>query len=160
MHQDHQDTAATPSSSEPARGAVAVIVNGAGEILLHLRDDIEGIAWPGHWSLLGGGCDAGETEAQAIVRELQEEAGLEVADLAELFAVHDEHGSGQMISFFVGFWDGNEQALPLTEGVKLQFFPIEQLTALTIPPYIRDGVHRALNTSQITRAKAGKHNHV
>jgi 8-oxo-dGTP diphosphatase len=153
MHEDHQGHQATPATPVPAdpdldRGAVAVIVNGAGELLLHLRDDIEGIAWPGHWSLLGGGCDPGEPAAQAIVRELQEEAGLDVGDLVEVFEVCDENGSGQMISFFVGFWDGDETALPLSEGVKLQFFPIEQLSVLTIPPYIRDGIHRALNTGQ------------
>jgi 8-oxo-dGTP diphosphatase len=144
MHEHREATAATPAPAEPERGAVAVIVNGAGEILLHLRDDIDGIAWPGHWSLLGGGCDPGESPAAAIMRELQEEAGLEIADLAEVFAIRDENGSGQMISFFAGFWDGDERRLPLTEGVKLQFFPIEQLTVLTIPPYIRDGIHRAL----------------
>jgi 8-oxo-dGTP diphosphatase len=150
MHPNHQATAATPATEPAARGAVAVIVNGAGEILLHLRDDLDFIAWPGHWSLLGGGCDPGEAPADAIVRELQEEAGLEVADLAELFEVLDESGSGQIISFFLGCWDGDEQALPLTEGVKLQFFPVEQLQILTIPPYIRDGIYRALKTRSST----------
>lgn len=149
MHETQQAADAPLVPSQPERGAVAVIVNGAGEILLHLRDDVEGIAWPGYWSLLGGGCEPGEAPADAIVRELQEEAGLEVSDLAEVFAVHDEQGSGQMISFFVGCWDGDEQALPLSEGVKLQFFHPRQLSALTIPPYISDGIRRAL-TSQPT----------
>lgn len=44
-------------------------------------------------------------------------------------------------------WDGDEQALPLSEGVKLQFFHPRQLSALTVPPYISDGIRRAL-TSQ------------
>ncbi|MEU6184249.1 NUDIX domain-containing protein [Streptomyces coeruleorubidus] len=37
---------------------------------MHLRDDVVGNAWPGHWSALGGGCDPGEMPADAIVREL------------------------------------------------------------------------------------------
>ncbi|MFI6938469.1 NUDIX domain-containing protein [Streptomyces sp. NPDC050418] len=58
-----------------------------------------GIARPGHWSALGGGCDPGEMPADAIVRELAEEAGLVVTDLAELFEITDEHGSGQRLTF-------------------------------------------------------------
>ncbi|MFE4666849.1 NUDIX domain-containing protein [Streptomyces sp. NPDC056716] len=135
MHQD------TPT----ARGAVAVIANRQGELLLHLRDDLPGvIAWPNHWSVLGGGCDPGEAPADAIVRELYEEAGLDVGHLAELFEIRDECGSGQLITFFAADWDGDAARLPLAEGVRLQFFAPERLGALTIPPFIRTGIHRYL----------------
>ncbi len=136
-------TSGTVASREPRpRGAVAIITNDFGELLLHLRDDIEGIAWPGHWSLLGGGCDPGEEPAWAITRELDEEAGLDVDSLIYLFEAVDEDGSGQRITFFSAHWDGDEQALPLAEGVKLQFFAPEHLHTLTIPPFIRDGIDR------------------
>ncbi|HEY8986628.1 MAG TPA: NUDIX domain-containing protein [Streptomyces sp.] len=138
----HKDTSTAPET--PARGAVAIIINRRGELLLHLRDDLPGIAWPGHWSVLGGGCDPGETPQQAIIRELDEEAGLTVDDLTYLFAVPDLHGSGQVIDFFSASWDGDESTLPLAEGVKLQFFAPEHLSMLTIPPFIRDGIHRHL----------------
>ncbi|WP_338684759.1 NUDIX domain-containing protein [Streptomyces acidiscabies] len=140
MHQD--TTAEVPATS---RGAVAIISNRRGELLLHLRDDLPGIAWPDHWSVLGGGCDPGESPREAIVRELDEEAGLaDVADLTELFEIRDEHGSGQLITFFAASWDGDETALPLAEGVKLQFFAPEDLGFRTIPPFIRDGINRYL----------------
>ncbi|MFE4973363.1 NUDIX domain-containing protein [Kitasatospora sp. NPDC056651] len=132
-----------PAAAEP-RGAVAIITNRRGELLLHLRDDLDGIAWPDHWSLLGGGCDPWETPADAIVRELDEEAGLTVGGLTELFETRDTHGSGQIITFFAAAWDGDETALPLAEGVKLQFFAPGHLPVLTIPPFIRDGIHRFL----------------
>lgn len=61
-----------------------------------------------------------------------------------LFETPDEHGSGQAITFFAAAWDGDETALPLAEGVKLQFFAPEHLPVLTIPPFIRDGIHRYL----------------
>ncbi|MGW0316044.1 NUDIX domain-containing protein [Streptomyces flavidovirens] len=138
------DTTTSPQPST-ARGAVAVIANQRGELLLHLRDDLPGvIAWPDHWSLLGGGADGDESPAEAIVRELDEEAGLTVCDLAELFEIRDVHGSGQIITFFAGIWNGDETQLPLAEGVKLQFFAPEHLHILTIPPFIRDGIHRYL----------------
>ncbi|MET9736072.1 NUDIX domain-containing protein [Streptomyces sp. NPDC006458] len=139
MHSDTTD-AQGPAT---ARGAVALITNRRGELLMHLRDDLPGvIAWPNHWSLLGGGCDADEAPDAAIVRELDEEAGLHPGDLTELFEIRDEHGSGQLITFFSASWDGDETQLPLAEGVKLQFFAPEHLDILTIPPSIRAGIHR------------------
>jgi 8-oxo-dGTP diphosphatase len=139
----HSENTATEEPA-PARGAVAIITNRRGELLLHLRDDLPTIAWPAHWSLLGGGCDPGEAPATAIVRELDEEAGLTTDSLTELFETRDEHGSGQIITFFAAGWDGDETRLPLSEGVKLQFFAPEHLDILTIPPFIRDGIHRYL----------------
>lgn len=140
----HQDT--TADSPATARGAVAIIANRRGELLLHLRDDLPSIAWPDHWSALGGGCDPDEPPREAIIRELHEEAGLAVDDLIELFEIRDEHGSGQLITFFAASWDGDETQLPLAEGVKLQFFAPEHLGILTIPPFIRDGINRYLAT--------------
>ncbi|UQI45418.1 NUDIX domain-containing protein [Streptomyces sp. HU2014] len=139
----HSDTTSAKGPST-ARGAVAIISNCGGEVLMHLRDDIDGIAWPAHWSLLGGGTDLGETPTETITRELDEEAGLTARDLTELFEVRDEAGSGQLITFFSASWDGDETSLPLAEGVKLQFFAPEHLPVLTIPPFIRDGITRYL----------------
>ncbi|MFJ4962644.1 NUDIX domain-containing protein [Streptomyces sp. NPDC088729] len=139
-----QIDATIASQPSTARGAVAVIANRRGDLLLHLRDDIAGIAWPDHWSLLGGGADGDETPAETIIRELDEEAGLVVSDLTELFEMRDVHGSGQIITFFSCGWDGDESRLPLAEGVKLQFFAPEHLHTLTIPPFIRDGINRFL----------------
>ncbi|MET7718702.1 NUDIX domain-containing protein [Streptomyces sp. NPDC005407] len=142
----HQDTTAERPAT--ARGAVAIVVNSRGELLLHLRDDIDTIAWPGYWSLLGGGCDPGEDDVDAICRELDEEAGLgdEVESLRQLCEIRDEHGSGQLITFFFAHWDGDETQLPLAEGVKLQFFTPEFLDDLKIPLFIRDGINRYLTS--------------
>lgn len=137
------DASVRPGPGSP-RGAVAIITNRRGELLLHLRDDLPGIAWPAHWSLLGGGCEPGEEAATAIARELNEEAGLTVRQLTELFEVPDEQGSGQTITFFACAWDGDASALPLTEGVELRFFAPGQLHTLTIPPFIRDGIRHHL----------------
>jgi 8-oxo-dGTP diphosphatase len=136
----HQDT--TAESPATARGAVAIITNRRGELLMHLRDDLPDIAWPAHWSLLGGGTDEGESPAETIVRELDEEAGLTVEGPLELFEIRDIYGSGQLITFFAASWDGDETQLPLAEGVKLQFLAPEDLEFRTIPPFIRDGINR------------------
>jgi 8-oxo-dGTP diphosphatase len=54
-------------------GVSAVVLNDAGELLLGRRSDT------GTWSLLAGMVDPGEQPADAIVREVREEAGVEIA---------------------------------------------------------------------------------
>jgi 8-oxo-dGTP pyrophosphatase MutT (NUDIX family) len=50
-------------------------------------------AFPGQWTLPGGGIDHGERPALALAREVHEETGL-VCDVGELLDVHDTHFSG------------------------------------------------------------------
>ncbi len=53
-------------------GVSALVRDGAGRLLLERRAD------SGDWSLPGGAVDPGEAPAQALVREVREEAGLVV----------------------------------------------------------------------------------
>jgi 8-oxo-dGTP diphosphatase len=53
-------------------GATAVVMDGAGRLLLGQRAD------NGRWALPGGGVDPGEQPAEAVVREVYEETGVHV----------------------------------------------------------------------------------
>ncbi|MER7179433.1 hypothetical protein ABT404_08100 [Streptomyces hyaluromycini] len=57
----------------------------------------------------------------------------------------------QLITFFAASWDGDENALPLAEGVNFQFLAPDHLDILTIPPFIRDGINRYLATRPACR---------
>ena len=59
--------------------AVGVLFRTDGRFLLTTRP--VGKAYAGHWEFPGGKIEPGETVAQALVRELQEELGITVTDL-------------------------------------------------------------------------------
>jgi 8-oxo-dGTP diphosphatase len=143
-------THARPRPDEAA-GALAVLTNDRGEVLMHLRDAIKGIAWPGTWAMPAGGCEPGEAPRDTIVRELDEEAGLVIDDLEELGEIHDTWGQGRWITVYRGRYNGRPEDLRLTEGVKLQFFPAKQLDTLIMPPCITEALARALGAQPSAR---------
>ena len=130
------------------RSAAAVITDQRGRVLMHLRDDAPGVAWPGYWAVPAGACEPGEDERAAMERELFEETGIVLADMRRLFEVEDT-GDGRLLTIFAGSWEGDEYALALTEGVKLQFFAPEHLGTLHVPPFLRDAITRALARNPI-----------
>ena len=65
-------------------------VNAAGEVLLLQFADPGRPADPPHWATVGGGLDAGETPAEAALRELWEETGIKVAAEDLMGPVHQE----------------------------------------------------------------------
>jgi 8-oxo-dGTP pyrophosphatase MutT (NUDIX family) len=63
----------------PGDAAAALIQLTDGRYLLQLRDARPDIFYPDHWGCFGGAIDPGETPEAALVRELREELGLELA---------------------------------------------------------------------------------
>ncbi|MGW1788241.1 NUDIX hydrolase [Streptomyces tubercidicus] len=134
-----------PQHERQQANASALIHNGSGEYLLHLRDEIPGIWEPGSWSLLGGGCEPGDRSLEETIRrELWEEAGLDIPELVP-FAVEQARGSDGTtvpIQIFAGQWAGDPAALNLTEGVMLHWFRPEVMPRLRMAPSTRDLVRR------------------
>lgn len=129
----------------PQANASTLIYNGAGEYLLHLRDDIPGIWEPGAWSLLGGGREPGDRSLEETARrELREEAGLELPDLAP-FAVEearDSDGGVVPLQIFTARWTGDPASLNLTEGIMLHWFRPEVMPRLRMAPSTRNLIRR------------------
>ncbi|WP_432141123.1 NUDIX domain-containing protein [Streptomyces sp. bgisy084] len=132
-------------SQRPSANASVLIYNGAGDYLLHLRDDIPGIWEPGAWSLLGGGREPDDRSLEETARrELREEAGLDLPDLAP-FAMEqarDSEGRTVPIQIFTGHWNGDPATLNLTEGVMLHWFRPEVMPRLRMAPSTRDLIRR------------------
>jgi 8-oxo-dGTP pyrophosphatase MutT (NUDIX family) len=66
-------------------GVRGLVLNAAGEVLLVEHTYVHG------WYLPGGGVERGETTEHAVVRELQEEAGVRVIGRPKLVAIHANH---------------------------------------------------------------------
>ncbi|MFF8414633.1 NUDIX domain-containing protein [Streptomyces omiyaensis] len=121
--------------------ASAVIHDGRGRYLLHLRDaNKPGIWAPGCWDLLGGGREPHDATAlDTVVRELREEAGLVLSGLESyrVGSVTGTDGTRVPVELFSGVWRGDPSKLPLTEGVMLSWFRPDQLPRLTMLPSTR-----------------------
>ena len=95
-----------------------------GRWLLQLRDDIEGILYPGQWALFGGHLDPGETPEVALRRELEEEINWAGSDLAPWFELHDEQ---RIRHFFRGPLAVPFGSLTLLEGQDMVLAELDEL---------------------------------
>ncbi|MFD5791016.1 NUDIX domain-containing protein [Streptomyces sp. NPDC127037] len=126
--------------------ASAIIHDGHGRYLLHLRDANKPNIWePGCWSLLGGGQEQqDETLLDTVRRELREEAELTVASL-EPYAVEWVTGmdaTSVPVQVFAGRWNGAPARLPLTEGVMLAWVHPEKFPYMTMLSSTRELLER------------------
>ncbi|WP_297030286.1 NUDIX domain-containing protein [Thermogutta sp.] len=89
----HQDTprAASPGSALPIRkhGVVAVIVRGDRLLLIRRSHQVSA---PGKFCFPGGAIEKGETEEEAVVRELREELGVCVQPVRRIWESRTEWG--------------------------------------------------------------------
>jgi ADP-ribose pyrophosphatase YjhB (NUDIX family) len=105
-------------------------VNGAGEILLQRRTDMD------VWGLPGGSIEPDETAFEALKREVAEETSLRVieAEPMGLYCGPDQkfaYPNGDKvqcfaIAFVVRQWEGNPRADGI-EGSNVCFFPLSNL---------------------------------
>ncbi|MFB7977891.1 NUDIX domain-containing protein [Streptomyces vinaceus] len=127
--------------------ASALIHDGQGRYLLHLRDHKPGVIWqPGAFALLGGGRRHDDRSPEdTLLRELSEEVpGLRLEDL-QPYASEEAtsvDGLSVPIQVFTGRWRGDPDRLPLHEGVLLRWFTPDVLDRLRLNPATRDLIHR------------------
>ncbi|MDA8291954.1 MAG: NUDIX domain-containing protein [Actinomycetota bacterium] len=125
-------------------GAMLLVVTDDHELLLHLRDDVPGIAWPGCWAGFGGAVEPGETAEQAVRREVEEETGIVVDDPVPFAELADEEGDGRIVTFFYVVGSISPSDIDLREGAGFGVHPAESIDALAMPPFVRRAIRAHL----------------
>ena len=128
---------------EPIEVCAAVIMHG-GRLLLATRP--KGTHLEGHWEFPGGKVKADETLAACIIRELQEELGLQVRQAFLLFEVLHHYPEKTIRLHFLLCDIDLAQTFCPQEGQRFAWFQADQLPLQTMVPadrktvdYIRQG---------------------
>jgi 8-oxo-dGTP diphosphatase len=109
--------------------AAIILENDEGQFLLYLRDNKPGIPFPGHWDLIGGHVEAGETPEEALVREVKEELDIDLKEYE--FYKRYECLTGDAYENIKYIYTGKInlpiEKVTLLEGVRPQYFSKEEI---------------------------------
>ncbi|MFH9561245.1 NUDIX domain-containing protein [Streptomyces globisporus] len=127
--------------------ASALIYDGYGRYLLHLRDHKPGEIWEsGAFALLGGGrTHDDQSLEETLLRELSEEVpGIRLQDVKPyaVEAASSIDGLSVPVQVFEARWRGDPGRLALHEGVLLHWFTVDELDRLRLSPEARDLIRR------------------
>ncbi len=103
--------------------AIAILYR-ENKFLMQLRDDIEGIVYPGNWGFFGGHLEVGETPEAALKRELVEEINY-VIEKPKLFNFYTDDRAKRYI--FHAPLTVDLDNLELNEGWDLDLVPVENI---------------------------------
>jgi 8-oxo-dGTP pyrophosphatase MutT (NUDIX family) len=116
-----------------SEAACVLLVNSEGKLLLQLRDNSPYTVLPNHWGLIGGVCEPGETAEQGLLRETMEEVG-------EALTAFDHFGVVRTmyidIHVYIARIDKEAHLIPLTEGIEVRYFSIEDAQRLRLVPWL------------------------
>jgi 8-oxo-dGTP diphosphatase len=110
--------------------AAGILTDPQGRVLLMQR--LPGKHLAGLWEFPGGKVEPGETIAQALVRELDEELGIEVLASTPLISIpwHYPEKSVRLHALRVTAWNGEPRA---REGHPLRWVPVRDMDAAEMP---------------------------
>jgi len=117
---------------------LAVVEDAKGRVLI-TRRALDKHWAPGAWEVPGGGAGAGETSAQAVVREVREEVGLDVSGL-DLTPAHSyrnddlERGDNYIVDIyrFSLCFDASDVRLQHSEAIDARLATWDEVAALAV----------------------------
>lgn len=113
------------------------IIHQESRLLLQLRDNRPDILHPNQWGLFGGSVDPGETPAQALKRELQEELGWMPPEPNYLMLIEDEEIGRPLVTYYFSVpLTVTTDQIRLTEGQAFGLFHLDELTEIPLIPKI------------------------
>jgi 8-oxo-dGTP diphosphatase len=133
-------------------GVAIFFVNRRGEVLLRLRGDKPGLAFPNQWDTIGGAVEPGETHAEAAERETSEEIGIELKGQV----YWRQYQSVVLLHIYAAPLDVAAEDLVLTEGRRIAWFGLEEAlyeplhawVRAMLPEFMTSAVYRAIAPSE------------
>lgn len=108
----------------------AAVVTRGRRFLLATRPD--GAHLAGHWEFPGGKVHAGETLGACIIREIEEELGVTVADPAEMAVVEHEYPEKRIRLHFMRCTLAESAELKPQDGQRAGWFTPEEMAGLNL----------------------------
>jgi|WetSurMetagenome_2_1015567.scaffolds.fasta_scaffold10612_8 8-oxo-dGTP diphosphatase len=107
-----------------------------GDKLLLAKRSEDRTFYPGVWDIIGGHCEGDERPADTLVRELEEEVGVQACAFEETAVLGEPHpaahGEARYHVFIVTAWDGVEPRLLGSEHSELRWLSLDQALALPL----------------------------
>ncbi|MFB7517227.1 NUDIX domain-containing protein [Streptomyces sp. NPDC056144] len=128
-------------------GTLVFLIAPRRELVMMHRDKEGSHCWPDYWGVLGGKPEVGETALETALREVREEAGLDLTELHEIDVVFAEEpyeilpGTQEVSKrpphVFWKLWSGTADNLVKgDEGQALGVIPVDDVVNMKVPPYI------------------------
>jgi 8-oxo-dGTP pyrophosphatase MutT (NUDIX family) len=120
-------------------GAVVLVVDSAGRVLLQQRDDDVPPAGYGRWALPGGHLEPGESPREAALREFEEETAIRLTHVRRFgtFDREGRHGIHRLHIFFSGE-EVEEAAIEVREGLAFRFHSPDAIARLPMNAFPRE----------------------
>lgn len=110
-------------------GTNIIFLNAEQKVLLHLRDDKPDIPYPNRWGLPDGHIDEPETPEECILREMQEELGLQLQHIRLFTAVERAYGTEHTYWVRAHF---QPEEIHLSEGQGVQWFSYPEIQKMPL----------------------------
>lgn len=123
------------SPRQPKREAVVAVLERSGRFLLGKRSLHK--AAGGYWCAISGGVEAGEAQADAVVREVREETGLAVRAVAKVAECDTHDGRAVMHWWRVQPLDDAPARLANDEHTELAWLTPDEMKRLS-PVFLED----------------------
>jgi 8-oxo-dGTP diphosphatase len=119
------------SESANTKRVVGALLVRDGNVLLGLRAPHK--TFPNCWDMFGGHIEAGETEVEALVRELGEELGIYPTQFQNIRRILLEHDCNytDLAIYAVTEWTGGEPVMLGDEHSEIKWFRIADVLGLT-----------------------------
>jgi 8-oxo-dGTP pyrophosphatase MutT (NUDIX family) len=145
----------------PADAVGAIIVTPDRRFLMQRRDDIPEIWYPGAWGLFGGAIEPGETEVEALTRELMEEIHFDLVEATFFTRFHFEFGFAGGGTVFRSYFEVRIEpqavaGLQLHEGREMALIAADRVIGLPdVTGYDQFALYLYLHRDRVSPRSAG-----